>query len=196
MSQEQKVEKSLDEILQSSNVGMDDEKTNSDNITTNNKMDPSWVLESPMFKSMEKSTRDKYSKTWLNFINAHGITCDNEPVEEHFLDWFANRKSYGMCLSTLKAEYSHLNKCIQIQYGYSLSYKWPCIWKFVMATWDNQEVKKPPLVFQNGQLERYFEEIDVNNCYLLVRATVAVLTYYYNHIYEIKSNMKWKGNGD
>ena len=64
-----------------------------------------------------------------------------------------------------------------------------------MATGDDQEVKKPPLVFQNGQLERYFEEIDMNNCYLLVRATVAVLTYYYNHIYEIKSNMKWKGNG-
>ena len=57
----------------------------------------------------EETTRKKYVKTWLNFINAHGITRDNEPVEEDFLDWFANRKSIGMTLSTLKCEYSHLN---------------------------------------------------------------------------------------
>ena len=57
----------------------------------------------------EETTRKKYVKTWLNFINAHGITRDNEPVEEDFLDWFANRKSIGMTLGTLKCEYSHLN---------------------------------------------------------------------------------------
>ena len=78
-------------------------------------------------------------------------------------------------------------------YGYSLSKKWPILWKFAIAT---GEEKKPPPVFQNGQLERYFEEIDMKNCYLLVRATVAVLTYYYNRISEIKLNMKWKGNSD
>ena len=63
----------------------------------------------------EETTRKKYVKTWLNFINAHEITRDNEPVEEDFLDWFANRKSIGMTLGTLKCEYSHLNSVNIVQ---------------------------------------------------------------------------------
>ena len=199
------MDKSADEILQSlDDFGMDDEKTNSDSDnTTSNKIEPSWILESsmfksviesPMFKSMENKTRKRYRKTWLNFINFHGITSDNEPVEEDFTNWFAIRKSNGMCLTTLKAEYSHINKCVQILYGYSLSKKWPNLWRFI-AEWPTEEERevKKPCFFKNGQLERYFEEIDMKNCYLLVRGTVAVLTYYYNHIYWIKSYMKWKG---
>ena len=50
-NQEQNVEKLSGEILQSSDVGMDDEETKYEsNNMTNNKMDPSWVLESPMFQ--------------------------------------------------------------------------------------------------------------------------------------------------
>ena len=61
---------------------------------------------------MQKSTRDKYSKTWLDFIDAHGITFDKAPVEQDFLDWFENRKATGYGFATLKCEHSHLNKVI------------------------------------------------------------------------------------
>ena len=49
--QEQNVEKLSGEILQSSDVGMDDDdaaKFDSSNIT-DDKLNPSWVLESPIF---------------------------------------------------------------------------------------------------------------------------------------------------
>ena len=87
-------------------------------------------------------------------------------------------------------------QCVQIQYGYNLK-KWPNIWTFLQATGEDPNMKKKPsFFFKNGELERYLEEIDMNDCYMLVRATVAVLTYYYNRISEIKLNMKWKGNSD
>ena len=86
-----------------------------------------------------------------------------------------------------------LLQCVQIQYGYSLNKKWPSLWTFVEANGEDHKVKKPHLFFKNGQIERYLEEIDMNDCYLLVRATLAVLTYFNNRIYDIKLNMKWKG---
>ena len=132
-------EKSADEILQSlEDFRMDDKDTISDpriiigTCVKNNgdiepisygksimELEPSWILESPMFKSviedpmfksMEKTTYKRYRKTWLNFINFLGIENENAPVEEDFTNWFALRKSNGLCLATLKAEYSHLNK--------------------------------------------------------------------------------------
>ena len=52
-----KLEEPIQSVLKRDNtdeitldVGMDDEKTNDSNNITNNKMDPLWVLESPMLK--------------------------------------------------------------------------------------------------------------------------------------------------
>ena len=59
---------------------------------------------------MLKSTREKYSKTWLDFIDIQGITHEKEPVEQDFLDWFERSKASGHGYATLTCEHSHLNK--------------------------------------------------------------------------------------
>ena len=74
-----------------------------------------------------------------------------------------------------------------------MSGKWPLIWKVILDWPTEQEHIKKTCFFKNEQLERYFQDIDMTNCYKLVRGTVAVLTYYYKHVYWIKSHMKWKG---
>ena len=84
-------------------------------------------------------------------------------------------------------------KCFQTLCGISLSKKWPLIWKVILDWPTEQEHIKKTCFFKNEQLERYFQDIDMTNCYKLVRGTVAVLTYYYKHVYWIKSHMKWKG---
>ena len=84
-------------------------------------------------------------------------------------------------------------QCVQIQYGYNLK-KWPNIWTFLQATGEDPNMKKKPsLYFKNGELDQYLEEIDMNDCYLLVRAFVAVLTYFNHRILDMKLHMKWKG---
>lgn len=84
-------------------------------------------------------------------------------------------------------------KCFQTLCGISLSRKWPLIWKVIVDWPTEEEHIKKTCFFKNEQLERYFQDIDMTNCYKLVRGTVAVLTYYYKHVYWIKSHMKWKG---
>ena len=59
---------------------------------------------------MKEDTREKYSKTWVKFITAHGITAEKEPVEDDFLHWFSNSKAAGHGYATLSCEYSHLQK--------------------------------------------------------------------------------------
>ena len=59
---------------------------------------------------MAKSTRDKYAKTWHNFIEIQGVTAEKQPVEQDFLDWFERRKAEGIVYATLRTEHSHLNK--------------------------------------------------------------------------------------
>ena len=84
-------------------------------------------------------------------------------------------------------------QCVQIQYGYNLK-KWPNIWTFLQATGEDPNMKKKPsFFFKNGELDQYLEEIDMNDCYLLVRAFVAVLTYFNHRILDMKLHMKWKG---
>ena len=84
-------------------------------------------------------------------------------------------------------------KCFQTLCGISLSKKWPLIWKVILDWPTEEEHIKKTCFFKSEQLERYFQDIDMTNCYKLVRGTVAVLTYYYKHVYWIKSHMKWKG---
>ena len=84
-------------------------------------------------------------------------------------------------------------KCFQTLCGISLSRKWPLIWKVIVDWPTEEEHIKKTCFFKNEQLERYFQDIDMTNCYKLVRGTVAVLTYYYKHVYWIKSHTKWKG---
>ena len=82
-------------------------------------------------------------------------------------------------------------QCVQIQYGYNLK-KWPSLWTLIEGTGEDPN-KKPSFYFKNGQLERYLEEIDMNDCYMLVRATVAVLIHFNQRILDMKLHMKWKG---
>ena len=78
-------------------------------------------------------------------------------------------------------------------YGYVLG-KWPRIQQFIQATGRDYVVKKSA-VFELEQVVRYLNQIDLNNCYLLVRGAIVVISYFgANRMHEIKQNMKWKGN--
>ena len=79
---------------------------------------------------MQENTRKRYSKTWLDFVQLQGITADNPPTQDDFMDFFVQKKNGGHGYNTLKSEYSHINKVLKCAYGYDLS-KYPRIWEFI-----------------------------------------------------------------
>ena len=141
---------------------------------------------------MSKDTFKRYSKTWTDFIQEQGITAENPPDKEDFLEYISKKKEIGHGFNTLRSEYSHLNKAMKTGYGYSLS-KYPQIWDFINATGKGYVVKKS-LVFSMENLEKFLSEVDLKNRFQLARAAVTAFTYLGgNRMVEIKKSMKWKG---
>ena len=141
---------------------------------------------------MSKDTFNRYSKTWLDFIQEQGITAQKKPDQEDFLEYFSKKKAKGHGFNTLRSEYSHINKALKTGYGFNLS-KFPKIWDFINSTAKGYVVKKS-LVFSMENLEKFFSEIDLTNRFQLVRGAIAAITYLGgNRMVEIKNSMKWKG---
>ena len=84
------------------------------------------------FVSMGKNSKPKYVKTWLSFCDSYGITIDNIPKEEDFMDYFRQKSESGTTFGVMKSYFSHLNKACIVLYGWKLQ-KWPGIFAFIKS---------------------------------------------------------------
>ena len=50
---------------------------------------------------MSKDTFKRYSKTWTDFIQEQGITAENPPDKEDFLEYISKKKEIGHGFNTL-----------------------------------------------------------------------------------------------
>ena len=65
----------------------------------------------PVRKVMNKEkTFNEYKKTWREFCLAHKITIEKQPCEKDFEDFFDSKRAKGLCGTSLRSMYSHLNK--------------------------------------------------------------------------------------
>ena len=66
-----------------------------------------------------------------------------------------------------------------------MNVKWPRLQDYVKATGQGYKVKKSK-VFDKEDLDQFFSEVDLTNCYQLVRASVAIVTYFGgNRVWEV-----------
>ena len=64
----------------------------------------------PARKLMIEKTFQVYSKTWLCFVSFAGITVEKLPEEKDFERFIEHKRTSGLCGSTMRSVYSHLNK--------------------------------------------------------------------------------------
>ncbi len=82
-------------------------------------VDPRAVQE--LFKDIKHATRRKYLSHWEEFLQFSGITVDNPPTAEHFMEYFVNkRENANFSGSTLFTLYSSLNSVYTALYGEKL----------------------------------------------------------------------------
>ena len=70
-------------------------------------------------------------------------------------------------------------------YNIDLNRKWPRLQDYIKATAKGYIVKKS-YVFDKEDLDQFFREVCLTNCYQLVRSAVAIITYFGgNRIWEV-----------
>ena len=139
---------------------------------------------------MKDETFNKYKNSWLDFVKAKKITCAKEPTKEDFQEFFEERREMGLSGTTLRSQYSHLNKLYQLVYGRQLGdFKgYPLL--DLVESFSRGEVIKKAAIFTKEEIERFLKEADDTNRWYLVRKVVAILAFCGgNRLHEIKALM-------
>ena len=58
-----------------------------------------------------------------------------------------------------------------------MNVKWPRLYDYVQSNAKGYKVKQSN-VFDKVDLDQFFSEVDLKNCYQLVRAAVGIITYF------------------
>ena len=68
-------------------------------------VDPLSILKTEEYLNMDKSTFNKYKKSWIDFVKEQGISKTKDPTEQDFDEFFKRKKSNGNNFATLKSIY-------------------------------------------------------------------------------------------
>lgn len=68
-----------------------------------------------------KSSYDKYKRTWLEFVAFAKISASKPPIEDDFYEYFIRKKDRGVTGQSCRMQYSHLNKFYSHLYKENLS---------------------------------------------------------------------------